>query len=178
MFKNIALLLTVLSTGGLANAALRPSRNSSLNHNQTLSAMPVVRPSLPATFDTEATPTSAVDHVACEVRSCVVPSVYVPVAVSCTVVPLAIDLADDRIVADVLANRVLEGFGHALCQPLRRTQFRAAGAVILVNFCFSRDNRFAMYWIEGAYQISEEIFLHFIFYVAAAQIIFDHLVFQ
>src|SRR5207253_2111344 len=52
---------------------------------------PVARPLLPAALLTVATFALDEAHVTVAVRSCVEPSVYVPVAVNCCVVPAAMD---------------------------------------------------------------------------------------
>src|SRR5256885_1245698 len=54
-------------------------------------ARPDARPSEPPAFETLATPVADDVHVTWVVRFCVEPSVYVPVAENCTVVPFAID---------------------------------------------------------------------------------------
>ena len=50
----------------------------------------VARPREPSALEMVATAGVADAHVTCDVRSCVVPSVYVPVAMNWTVVPLAV----------------------------------------------------------------------------------------
>src|SRR5215510_1342307 len=52
-------------------------------------ALAVARPSDPPAFEIVATAVSEDDQVTAVVRSCVVASVYVPVAANCCVVPLA-----------------------------------------------------------------------------------------
>jgi hypothetical protein len=54
-------------------------------------AAPLAKPSLPLAFEIVAVAVVAEAHVTVVVRSCVVASVYVPVATNCCVVPLAID---------------------------------------------------------------------------------------
>lgn len=54
-------------------------------------AAAVARPREPAAFEIVAVATRLDDHVTCVVRSWVVRSVYVPIAVNCCVVPFAID---------------------------------------------------------------------------------------
>ena len=55
----------------------------------TPAALALARPSEPRAFEIVATTSSEEDHVTAEVRSWVVASVYVPVAVNCCVVPFA-----------------------------------------------------------------------------------------
>ena len=55
--------------------------------------------------------------------------------------PRLVHLADDGVVPDVFLDRVLEGFGHDLRQPLRRAQLRASRARVAPYFVLVRHDR-------------------------------------
>jgi hypothetical protein len=52
-----------------------------------------------------------------------------------------IDLADDRVVADVLLDRVFEWLRHRLSQPFGGAQLGAAGARVAAQFVVARHDR-------------------------------------
>src|SRR5205085_185842 len=76
------------------------------------------RPCEPAVFETVAIAADDVPHVAVVVSTCVVPSVYVPVATNCCVRPLAIDGLTGVTAIDTSAAAVTVSVVVPLIAPL------------------------------------------------------------